>query len=453
MRTFIILFCLIFSGTVLSGESYDPTTLVFPPHGHSGGYHKATSHTIRMVLGNDISFNDPQGITLVKLNDLDDPSTHNDDDELTFFAVNSGAGQIVYNDGLKDIKVYGSTGVSQLQLWEPQGIASTPSGDVYVADKNNHRIVHLKYNQGNLEFQRFIGNGLGTAPGNLSYPQDVAVDSRGNIYITEMGNNRISVFDRNGIFQMVIGVGFLNKPFGIAVLDRVDPWTYYHDRDFLAVSDADNFRMTIFDLQGNRKKSLDGYDLENEEIYFGYLAIDYYSMVYATDRRNSQIHIFTKDLRFITSYGREGTGDKEFHSPRGIAIWKRFGQILILEQQSAQYYWLGVDAMIKGAFPDAFSFENPGSTISVYITQPADITLEVYNKQGALVRDLLPQFREVPGFTQVLWDGKDNQGEIVDTGEYQVKLIVTPTYSSKGYFKKELFTTVLCRDSIVNPEE
>ncbi len=438
---------------LITSDIYDPTTLVFPPFGHSGGYHKITPYSIRSLLRERISFNDPQGIAAVKLEETDDPSTVNDDDELTFFAVNAGSGQIIYNIGFSDIGTYGSSGAGENQLWEPQGIAVTTSGDIYVADKNNHRIVHLKYSGGKIEKVRTIGSGPSSSPGELSYPQDVAVDSRGNIYVTDTGNSRITVFDRNGNFKKVIGVGYLNKPFGIAITDRTDRWAYYRDRDYIAVTDAGNTRLTTYDFAGNRLKSLDGLDINIDDVYFGYLAIDYYGMIYATDRRNSKIHVFTRDMKYITSYGREGSGDKEFHSPRGIAIWKRYGQIMILEQQAAQYYWLGIDGFIKGAFPATFTHDKPGTTISIYITQPADITLIVYDERGNLVRNLLPQFRETPGFTQILWDGRDNKGELVQFGQYRIELVLEPTYSSKGYFKKELLTDIVCQEFLENIEE
>ena len=42
--------------------------------------------------------------------------------------------------------------------------------------------------------------GTGTADGQLGDPGGVAADGSDNIYVTEQGNNRISVFTSDGVF-------------------------------------------------------------------------------------------------------------------------------------------------------------------------------------------------------------------------------------------------------------
>ena len=43
------------------------------------------------------------------------------------------------------------------------------------------------------------GSGL-TEPGFFSLPQKAAVDSDGNIYVTDLGNKRVQKFDNDGVF-------------------------------------------------------------------------------------------------------------------------------------------------------------------------------------------------------------------------------------------------------------
>jgi DNA-binding beta-propeller fold protein YncE len=57
-----------------------------------------------------------------------------------------------------------------------------------------------------------------TAPGAF----DAAVDALGRVYVTDSGNNRVQVFDPDGIFldkwgEQGGGDGELGEPFGIAV--------------------------------------------------------------------------------------------------------------------------------------------------------------------------------------------------------------------------------------------
>ena len=73
-----------------------------------------------------------------------------------------------------------------------------PDGDIYVSDGyGNARVVHFSP-QG--EFIRIIGGSKGEAPGQLSTPHGVAVDSQGRILVNDSDNQRISVFDSKGVF-------------------------------------------------------------------------------------------------------------------------------------------------------------------------------------------------------------------------------------------------------------
>ena len=56
----------------------------------------------------------------------------------------------------------------------------------------------------------------GTGSGQLSYPRGIATDMYGFILVTEGGNNRVSIFDKDGVFIHSCGSQF-SLPLGIAV--------------------------------------------------------------------------------------------------------------------------------------------------------------------------------------------------------------------------------------------
>jgi DNA-binding beta-propeller fold protein YncE len=77
----------------------------------------------------------------------------------------------------------------------PTGVAVSPAGDVFVSDGyGNNRIVHYD------ACGRFIKTWgkLGVKPGELSQPHNIALDSKGLIYVGERNNCRIQIFDQNG---------------------------------------------------------------------------------------------------------------------------------------------------------------------------------------------------------------------------------------------------------------
>lgn len=79
---------------------------------------------------------------------------------------------------------------------DPFGLATDSSGNIYVADTNNHRIrevtpagvVSTLAGSGTAAF----ADGTGTAA-QFNYPGGVAVDSSGAVYVADSGNNRIRV--------------------------------------------------------------------------------------------------------------------------------------------------------------------------------------------------------------------------------------------------------------------
>ncbi|MFH1865729.1 MAG: hypothetical protein ABIK85_07585, partial [Candidatus Eisenbacteria bacterium] len=109
------------------------TTLVYPPFGHCLGMHRATSLHLFLYLGTRTRFNEPAGLAAVKLDALDDPSTHSDDDELTVFGLNSGECEIIFNTSLVSVATYGECGSGRGQFRNPLGIAADSRGNVFVA--------------------------------------------------------------------------------------------------------------------------------------------------------------------------------------------------------------------------------------------------------------------------------------------------------------------------------
>jgi len=77
-------------------------------------------------------------------------------------------------------------------------VAFAANGDIYVSDGyENSRVVHFTKDG---KFVRIIGGVKGAGPGELEVPHGVAVDSQGRILVNDSGNQRISVFGKDGRF-------------------------------------------------------------------------------------------------------------------------------------------------------------------------------------------------------------------------------------------------------------
>lgn len=391
-----------------------------------------------MYLGGNFRVDDPQGLAATKIKEEEDTTTWRDDALLTLFAVNSGSGQIVYNVKLLKPGIFGSKGTGIGQFNRPHGIACNPDGDVYVADTDNNRLVRLRYTQGKLTWVAVVDSGLG-------HPYDVTVDSRGKIYLTDTDSNRIVVYQSDGTKAAVFRPG-LERPGAVAIIDRNEQFNEL-GLDLLTVVDRSGTRINQLNLNGEIKRQIDCRRIGLDSADFAYCDFDRYGNLYVTDRLNSTVHIFDHGLNYITSFGTApGTAGREavFKSPRGIAIGKKFGQVFISEEDGGQYYLIALDGYLIGCFPEEFNSQRPGTTIALYLTQKAEITIEIRNATDSVVRSLTPPYHQGPGEVLIVWDGRDNKGELVPTGQYVIRVTIRPTYSRPRYtFKKELTTRVV----------
>lgn len=99
------------------------------------------------------------------------------------------------------------------QLSYPAGIAIDPSGNVYVADQYNHRIRKIAAGSNVISTVAgtgtagFSGDGASAISAKLYYPSDVAFDAiSGNLYIADRDNHRIRIV-HNGAINTFAGNG------------------------------------------------------------------------------------------------------------------------------------------------------------------------------------------------------------------------------------------------------
>jgi sugar lactone lactonase YvrE len=93
----------------------------------------------------------------------------------------------------------------------PQGMTLDSAGNLYFADYFNSVIREVSAANGAVSIVAGGGNGGDGGPATgaqLSYPEDVTVDSAGNLYIADSGNNRIRmVAAGTGVITTVAGTG------------------------------------------------------------------------------------------------------------------------------------------------------------------------------------------------------------------------------------------------------
>jgi len=426
------------AGTVRAGED-GPTTLIHPPFHHCLGIHRVTEFHRFVYLGTRTSFEEPAGIAAVKLVAEDDPTTASDDDELTVFGLNSGRCEIIYNTSLYDVEIFGECGGGPGQFSSPLGIAADELGNVFVADTGNDRIVRLLYRDGALRFVKSFGS-AGAGQRGLSSPSQISVGASGRLYVSDTGNDRIVVLTSTGepvaaLEGETSGGTRLERPVGLAAVEGDDPWIT-GNLAFIVAADRGGTRLVRLALDGSVEAVVESEDLPIEGASFGYLAIDYYGNVYATDRSGGRLHKFDRRLRYVTSIGGPGNGEIELDEPRGIALWRRFGQIFVTEREGAQYFWIGTDALDFSVEPPSIAAGIGRATVTYRLTETSRVTLEVLDDDGATVHTIVDHRRRAIGENRERWDGTAGPTPApLPPGRYTLRLTAVPTYSSRQHFR------------------
>jgi len=196
------------------------------------------------------------------------------------------------------------------QLKQPNlGIAVDSEGNIWVGDTGNNRVQ--KFNSKGEYLSQFGKEGTGN--GEFKTPKGLAIDSSGNIWVVDSGNNRVQKFTAKGEYlgkfgEKGSGEGQFESPSGIA-FDQAD-------RPF--VVDTGNDRVQKFN---GSFKFLEQFGKEGTgDGEFNAptgIAVDASGRIWVTDTGNNRVQRFVGP-NYHSQFGKEGTGDGEFKSPTGI---------------------------------------------------------------------------------------------------------------------------------------
>ena len=174
-----------------------------------------------------------------------------------------------------------SSGSGHLEFDRPFGITVHPTtGQIFVAEYGNNRIQVLN---DDLTFSHMI-----TLHGDkqLDRPRDVALDNDGYLYITDFGNHCITKVTTTGEYITRIGSrgrapGQLWTPSSIAINNNI-----------LYVTERGNDRVSIFDTKGHFLHSFDGTTSGKNFHGLSGIATDKLGNLYVSDTDNNRIVVY-----------------------------------------------------------------------------------------------------------------------------------------------------------------
>lgn len=220
---------------------------------------------------------------------------------------------------------FGSEGTGNGQFRDPEDVAIDSKGDLWVLDYLNNRVE--EFGEGGEYLTKFGSKGSGN--GQISGANALATDSKGDVWVADTSNNRIEEFGSKGEYLTKIGTagtgnGQFNGPEGVAIAANGNIW----------VSDTYNGRLEEFNEKGEFLKvvgshgSGEGELGEPEEI-----AIGPKGNVWVTDWQNDRVEEFNEAGEYIREFGTEGTGHCQFVHPVGISVDSR-GEVFVSDTQN-----------------------------------------------------------------------------------------------------------------------
>jgi hypothetical protein len=214
------------------------------------------------------------------------------------------------------LTTWGSEGSGPGQFGFPQDVAVDGSGHVFVAEgdivAHNNRIQKFD-NTG--KFLTTWGS-LGSGTGQFAFPLGVALDGSGNVFVADSDNNRIQKFDNTGTFISTWGLpgsgaGEFNLPFRLAVDGSGNVF----------VVDKSNNRIQKFDNTGTFLTTWGSHGVGPGQFNGPEgVAVDGSGHVVVADTGNARIETFDTSGTFLTTWGSLGSGDGQFNGPEGVAV-------------------------------------------------------------------------------------------------------------------------------------
>ena len=258
-------------------------------------------------------------------------------------------------------------------LANPTGVALDGTGNLYIADQQNHRIRKVDLSGtittvAGSATAGFGGDGGAATAAKLNSPTEIAIDGGGNLYIADSQNNRIRKVTPAGSITTVAGNGVagfggdggaaitanLNNPFGVTV----------DGSGTIYIADASNHRVRMVTSagiistiagDGTAGYNGDGGVATASSLYSpGGVVVDGSGNVYIADSQNNRLRkvltggtISTVAGNGTINYGGDGGAatSASLSNPFGLAV-DGLGNVYIADQQNQRIRKLATSGTI-----------------------------------------------------------------------------------------------------------
>ncbi len=200
---------------------------------------------------------------------------------------------------------------------QPWDVAVADDGSFFVADTFNHRIQKLSADGRFVKMWGVFAQGKDAQ--SMWGPRGIVIDRQGNLLVTDTGNKRVMVFDRNLNFITQFGgagfeAGEFDEPVGIAVSEDGK----------IVVADTWNRRVQIFeaDESGLNYTQVGAFDVD---AWYGsgidnkpYISVSPQNHILISDPGASRILVFSMEGEFLAGWEGLALSSETISQPYGM---------------------------------------------------------------------------------------------------------------------------------------
>lgn len=354
------------------------------------------------------------------------------------------------------IRAYGQSGGGTAEFFWPRSLDALAPCDeewfsyyyfIYIADTENDRIVKLKYDW-RPGHQSMTYDGAITGGGS---DRPVDLDLNNNFDFWPDTNDYLWVINQSSQMKRFTTDGVLHNTYGTfgcwpiegcfchprAVVCGRSPWLQdpydpFANNDHIYVADAGNGRI-VWLIKWHGAEQIEWWGEIPASSSIVDLEVDNFGQLWAVDRELGRLTKYSYDLYPLCTFGGSGTGDKQFWKPISMSNsggYLGFGDTHVAEawtdSSGGQFFVIGTDVLDLRV---TSSGDHYWHYIDYTLIEPSVVSIKIYSQESALMKTLFYGL-EFSGPCAFFWDGSDDMGEQVATGDYRIAIVDSSLYRS-----------------------
>src|SRR5262245_48745870 len=287
------------------------------------------------------------------------------------------------------------------QFNRPQGLAVDAKGIIYISDRGNHAIRTVSVNG---DIRTLAGSGKdGNADGvgeaaSFKQPIAVAVDRTGNVYVADRDNHVIRLINPSGKVITVAGTGSkgftngaassaqFNEPYGVA-LSPAESLLFVDDYLNHAIRVIAFRRQQVTTVAGSCTAGFANGVGDKAQFNQPYnVKIDVNGRLYVPDQNNHAVRRVDGTVSTLAGNGQSGFADGKpsearFNNPTGLAVGSD-GTIYVSDRNNHRLRVIGPAGETSTLAGDGTAGQQDGPALTARFNRPIDIVIAA---DGSLV--------------------------------------------------------------------